>query len=129
LRHIAEMRAAFPGFVHWIGSNSSVTWKGPLQPNPCSSNYLIQVVYRLRGFPKVFVLKPALPAGAPHRWPDGSLCLFWDKEWRWKDTEAISETIMVWAALWLEYFEVWKELEVWLGPSSHDPFPEGEDDD
>lgn len=123
------MRAAFPSFAHQIGSNSTVTWKGLLQPNPCSPGYRIQVEYRLSKAPRVFVLNPVLPTNTPHRWPDKSLCLYWYKEWRWRDTESIPETIMVWAALWLEYYEIWKELGAWLGPSSHHLRPEAKNDD
>jgi hypothetical protein len=65
---------------------------------------------------------------APHRWPDGSLCLYWPKEWRWTGSESITSTIVAWTALWLEYYEIWQTLGVWLGPSSHDEFPEEKDD-
>lgn len=76
----------------------------------------------------MFVLYPALPKNAPHRWPDRSLCLYWPKEWRWTEAESIPATIMAWAALWLEHYEIWQALGVWLGPSSRDEFPEEEDD-
>ena len=77
------------------------------------------MVYRRRGRPAVFVLDPPLLPDAPHIWPDRSLCLYWPKEWWWKDTESIAETIVSWTALWLEHFEVWQQVGEWLGPSSH----------
>lgn len=123
------MRAAFPDFPYRIGRRRTVIWEGHFQPNPSSDSYRIQVVYGLSGSPKVFVRSPVLPEGTPHRWPDGRLCLYWPKEWRWKDSESIPETIMSWTALWLEYYEIWQRLEEWCGPSSHDPFPEEESDD
>lgn len=127
-RHIVEMRSAFPDFACRVGRNGGVSWEGTFQPNPSSPGYRLRVVYNRRGAPKVFVLHPRVPTKAPHRWPDGSLCLFWPKEWRWSDSESIPTTILVWAALWLEYYEVWQTLGEWLGPSSHDEFPEDEDD-
>jgi|SRR5690554_4565328 len=129
LRHIPEMRTAFPIFTHRIGRDREVVWFGQLQPNADSGSYRIKVVYRLFGPPKVFVLSPAPPANAPHRYSDGSLCLYWPKEWRWSDSESIAATIMVWAALWLEYYEIWQAVGVWLGPSSHEEFPKENDDD
>ena len=105
-----------------------MTWEGSLQTDPSSPAYTVRVVYRTRGSPKVFVARPRLPDTAPHRWPDGSLCLYWPKEWHWVDTEPISGTIMLWAALWLEYYEVWKALGIWMGPSSHDEFPKEDHD-
>lgn len=127
-RHIVEMRAAFPDFAYRVGRDRTVSWEGTFQPNPSSPAYRIRVVYSRRGAPKVFVLHPTVPKNAPHRWADGSLCLFWPKTWRWTDAESIPATIMGWAALWLEYYEIWQTLGVWLGPSSHDEFPENEDD-
>jgi hypothetical protein len=122
------MRAAFPEFAYRVGRDQSVTWEGTLQPNPSSPAYRVRVVYRRRGWPKVWILDPAPPPNAPHRWPDESLCLFWPKEWRWTDAESIPRTILVWTAIWLEYYEIWQALDVWLGPSSHDEYPEDGDD-
>jgi len=124
------MRRAFPGFSHAIGRDRTVTWEGLLQPNLSSSFYRIKVIYGKTGPPRVFVLDPPLPKKPPHVWPeDGSLCLYWGEEWWWKDTESIAGTIMIWTALWLEYFEIWQETGEWLGPSSHDQPAEKDDDD
>ena len=128
--HIPEMRVSLPHFSFQVGRDRTVTWSGTLQPNPSSDCYRIRVVYQRQGYPRVYVVDPALQPNAPHRWPDGSLCLFWPKEWRWSDSESIPSTIIAWAALWLEHYEVWKALKVWLGPSSHEEFPtEDEEDD
>lgn len=123
IRHIQEMRAAFPGFSYQLGRDQSVTWRGEFQPNPSSDSYRLKVVYGRWGPPKVFVVNPCLPLNAPHRWPDKSLCLYWHREWWWSDSESISQTIMPWTALWLEYYEIWKVIGTWLGPSSHEEFP------
>jgi hypothetical protein len=123
------MREAFPGFECRIRRNRTVTWEGVFQPNPSSRSYRIRVVYRRRGAPKVWVLDPLPPKNAPHRWPDDSLCLFCPKKWRWVAGESVSRTVMGWTALWLEYYEIWQELGVWLGPSSHDEHPQDENDD
>lgn len=117
------MARAFPNFRPRVGRDRSVTWMGDLQPSPESASYRIRVVYERRGPPRVFVVHPRLELDAPHRWSDGSLCLFWPKEWRWTDGESIATTVVVWAALWLEHYEIWKEVGAWLGPSSHDEFP------
>lgn len=123
------MRVAFPGFTPSIGRDRTVTWEGPLQPNSSSPVYQIKVVYGKKGAPRVLVLDPPLRGKPPHVWPDGSLCLYWWREWRWKDTESIARTIMIWTALWLEYFEIWQETGEWLGPSSHDESAEKRDAD
>ena len=119
-RQIAGMRAAFPRFQHRLGRDREVTWVGTLQPSPSSPAYTVRIVYRRRGVPKVKVLNPPLEPQAPHRYRDGTLCLYWPKEWRWTDDQSIALTIVLWSALWLQYYEIWRLLGVWMGPSSHD---------
>ncbi len=65
----------------------------------------------------------------PHLYADGSLCLYWPKEWRWSRKAIIAETILPWAANWLLYYELWLDTGEWLGPSSHDPHKEPGDPD
>jgi len=128
-RHIREMKAAFPDFVVKVGRDRVVSWQGTLQPNPSSRAYLVRVVYGRRGSPKVYVLSPALPRSAPHRYRNGRLCLYLPKEWRWTDGESLPDTIVRWVALWLEYFEIWQQVGKWLGPSSHATPTEAKNDD
>ena len=130
LRHIPEMRSAFPGFKASVGKDRTVTWIGELQPNPSSESYRLRVSYGLQGPPRVCVLSPPLEDHAPHRYPsDGSLCLYWPREWRWRDHESVSFTIVGWAALWLEHYEIWQVTGEWLGPTSHAEPREDESDD
>jgi hypothetical protein len=118
-RQIAPMRAAFPGFRAKLGRQRQVTWRGEFQPTEHSDIYKLKVVYRQYGSPKVWVLAPKLHPKAPHLYPDGSLCLYWPKEWRWAPNESIAQTVMGWVAHWLYYYEMWLTIEEWTGPSSH----------
>ena len=124
-RQIAGMRQAFPSFQYRLGRDRELIWDGTLQPSPSSPAYDVRIVYRKRGDPKVRVLNPRLVPRAPHRYPDGTLCLYWPNVWRWTDDQSIALTIVVWTALWLQYYEIWKLLGVWMGPSSHEE-PAGE---
>jgi hypothetical protein len=81
--------------------------------------YQVEIRYKLTDCPKVRVLKPPLLAKAPHRYGDGTLCLYWYKEWIWRRHLLIAETIIPWTALWLLYYELWMDTGEWLGPSSH----------
>ena len=116
---IAEMRAVFPNFRYRLGRDREVTWEGTLQPSPSSPAYTTRVVYGKRGYPTVRVLNPSLHPRAPHRYRDGTLCLYWPREWRWTDEESLALTIVAWAALWLQYYEIWQLVGKWMGPSSH----------
>lgn len=113
-----RIRAAFPGFTMKI-RRGGATWTGTLQPRLASPTYCLQVSYMLREVPKVRVVRPELVQGAPHLYHDGSLCLYWPKNWRWAPHEAIAETLLPWAALWLYYYELWLDTGEWLGPTSH----------
>jgi hypothetical protein len=113
-----RIRAAFPGFTMKL-RRGGATWTGTLQPRLTSPAYRLEVSYRLGHIPTVRVVKPEPVQGAPHRYPDGSLCLYWPKEWRWAPHEAIAETLLPWAATWLWYYELWRDTGDWLGPTSH----------
>jgi hypothetical protein len=108
----------FPGFSYrW--ARAEAIWRGTLQPRTTSPTYRVEVRYRVGKIPRVRVLRPALVAGAPHLYGDGTLCLYWPREWIWHSYELIAETIIPWTGLWLYFYELWLDTGEWLGPSSH----------
>lgn len=113
----------FPNFTY-RRQNGRGLWIGTLQPRPTSPAYRIKIEYRHGKPPDVRVMWPPLAPGAPHLYRDGSLCLYWPKEWWWRPDQLIAETIVPWTASWLYYYELWLDTGKWLGPSSHDQFPE-----
>jgi hypothetical protein len=117
-----QVRHHFPDFSYHRRNGRGV-WSGTLQPRLTSPVYQVEIEYRHGKSPTVRVIWPAIVAGAPHLYPDGSLCLYWPKEWRWRPDQLIAETIIPWTALWLYYYELWLDTGQWLGPSSHDQFP------
>jgi hypothetical protein len=122
----ARIKQAFPGFA-WTWKAGLATWTGELQPTENSGRYLIRITYRVGAIPKVIVLSPKLKAGCPHLYGDGSLCLYWPKEWHWTRSAVIAETILPWAANWLYFYELWLDTDEWLGPSSHAQVPKDPD--
>jgi hypothetical protein len=120
----AHIHHRFLNFVCRIHKGRAV-WRGTLQPRMTSPLYQVEISYRLMDVPKVRIISPPLASNTPHLYPDGSLCLYWPKEWRWRQDQLIAETILPWAALWLYYYELWLDTDQWLGPSSHHPVPEG----
>lgn len=109
---------SYPTFV-FRSRNGVGVWRGTLQPRPVSPVYRVELRYKLGEVPRVMVLAPPIAAGAPHRYPDGSLCLYWPKEWHWHRESIIARTILPWASVWLLYYELWLDTGEWLGPSSH----------
>ncbi len=114
-----HIQSRFPGF-RFHPTRGGAVWHGVLQPRELSGAYTIELQYQLTTFPKVYVRKPSLVHHAPHVYPDGHLCLYWPREWRWQPNMLIAETILPWTALWLYYYELWLDTGKWLGPSSHD---------
>ncbi len=112
----------FPDFAYRI-QNGLAVWRGHLQPRITSPNYLIEVKYRLKEIPEVWVLSPSLHPQAVHLYEARNLCLYWPKEWRWRGDQIIAETIIPWTGSWLYYYELWLDTGKWLGPSSHDYHP------
>jgi hypothetical protein len=97
---------------------------GWLQPRPLSGRYRIRIVKSPQRAPRVFVLDPPLPPGVPHVYREGHLCLYWPKEWTWRDDVDMATTILPWTATWLLYYELWTETGSWLGPSSQHGTPQ-----
>jgi hypothetical protein len=111
------MRSNFPGF-RWRSTANGIQWNGALTPTEDSAKYQIRIVHKAGRAPKVFVDDPDIVPNAPHRYRDGSLCLYWPAEWTWSEKEPLAGTIVPWAALWLYYYELWLFVGEWLGPSS-----------
>ena len=115
------MRRDFPGF-EYTRDNHVPTWCGCLQPGETSSVYRLRIHYRFAGrrskSPKVWAQSPTVSTDAPHRYADGSLCLYYPRERSWTPHKYISETIVPWAAMWLAFYEVWLVTGQWFGPEA-----------
>lgn len=118
-----NVRRRFPGFSVSV-RNGLGLYRGFLQPRLTSPSYLIEVQYRLKDIPKVWVLSPQLHPEAVHLHKEKNLCLYWPKEWRWTGNQIIAETIIPWTGSWLYFYELWLDTGKWLGPSSHDYYPQ-----
>jgi len=121
---IARMREHFPGIRLESWRNGRARWVGEIQPGEVCSVYEVRVDYRLRRAPKVHVLKPELERNSrdetvPHRYSDGSLCLYYPRHREWGPESAIAETIVPWTCEWLYYYELWQATGEWLGGGIH----------
>ena len=101
----------FPDFRFVWGTR---TWLGELQPTQLSPAYSVRIRYRDTRSPVVHVLRPSV-SGAPHRYPDGSLCLFFPGDGDWISTSLIAQSIVPWAAEWLYFYECWRDTGTWFG--------------
>jgi hypothetical protein len=107
--------------------------QGKVRPLPICSEYSVRIEYRVGKNPKVWV--KGLPARneepperkIPHRYADGSICLFYGREWT--PDKPIARTIFPWLLEWLMYYEGWLATGEWQGGGTHSQpmtFPDGE---
>ena len=139
----ALIRARWPRFRTIMAGRRLAIWRGTIQA--LSHRYEVEVVFarNRRGdpfrydyawFPEVTVLDPLLCARAddpldpiPHVYNDPTrdqpiLCLFDPRDDGWSREQAIADTILVWTASWLRFYEAWHATGMWTGGSApHGP--------
>jgi|APSaa5957512622_1039677.scaffolds.fasta_scaffold100167_2 hypothetical protein len=98
-----------------------LTWIFKAQPTPFSRIYTIRIEFNGRS-PKVYVIDPKITEIArgrkiPHLYNQEKqqLCLYYPKYGEWTTYKKISNTIVLWAFLWLYYFEIWVLTDKWEG--------------
>lgn len=116
-QQMAAMRSRFSQFTYKRHDNVP-TWLGTLQPTETSPKYCVEITYRLPKAPEVRVLSPTLHPDAPHRYPDGSLCLYYPRDCSWTPAKFIADTIVPWTALWLAFYDLWLRAGEWYGPEA-----------
>jgi hypothetical protein len=109
----------FPQFKFSSVQNA---WIGKLKPSERSIEYLIKISYSLYSIPQVFVLAPKIHPDAPHIYRDsGALCLYYPEDGSWNNKMLLGNTIFLWTAEWLYYYELWLATGQWFGPEApHD---------
>ena len=112
------MKSYFPQF-RYFRTKKGATWKGWSQPTEQAPKYKILVRYKLVKYPSVWVLDPPIAATAPHRYSDGSLCLYFPDDQSWKSNMFLAKTVIPWAAEWLRFYEIWLITGIWYGPEAH----------
>lgn len=95
--------------------NDTLVCTGEIQHKNCEK-YKIRILFRAGHYPKVFVLSPKIVSNsATHVYNDGSLCLFYPPDMKWKDTTKIAEYTIPWAIEWVLLYELWKLTGKWEG--------------
>ncbi len=111
---IMHMKKSFPSLTY-SRSHSEQHWIGDLKPSKYSDSYTIKIKYRGNFAPKAFVLNPILRQDRPHKYPDGSLCLYFPREQKWKAEWLIAVKFVPWICEYLYFYECWLETGVWYG--------------
>src|SRR5262249_8074615 len=112
-----DMAVNCPGFGV-SRTEAGMSWTGELTPTAISETYTVEIVYKRRLPPHVWVRVPELAIAKEdyrftHLYRDGSLCLHDASEW--KPWMTISTTIVPWTIEWLFYYEAWRATGSWSG--------------
>lgn len=101
-------------------------WRQSIQPTPISRRYIVRLRYANSLSPETMVEEPRLVNIAgdrriPHLYKQdpAQLCLYRPSNYEWSSRQALSQTIIPWAALWLFYFEDWLTSGEWSGGGQH----------
>ena len=101
--------------------------RGVVQPTAITCSYLIRLVYREMGTPRVYVDSPPLARRAaepdvpvPHTYSFNSPgserpCVFYPDGREWHPAKPVATTIMPWLLSWLVDYEIWHATGQWLG--------------
>ena len=104
-----------------------LVWKGWLQPTAVSERYQVRIeAFRSpKKVPKTYVESPALKQrngeSAPHLYSvrRAQLCLWYPGRGEWSPRMWFADSILLWASLWLFFYEVWLATGDWLGGGEH----------
>jgi len=123
-----RLRAAQPdSTLRFDHGDKRLVWIGHLQPTPASCRYRIRIeVWRSKPImPKVFLEDPALQDRdgdeAPHLYSRerAQLCLWLPRRGEWSPHMWIAESVLLWAAEWLFFYEIWLATGEWMGGGEH----------
>ena len=104
-------------------------WCGELQPTSLSERYRIRLdVRRSRQMiPKAYVVSPRLKKrngeAVPHLYDQATsqLCLWHPDRGEWTPDMWIVDSVLLWTAEWLFFYEIWFATGEWIGGGEHPP--------
>lgn len=113
-------------------ARSRLTWDQWIQPHALAHRYRCRLEHKLREYPTVVCMEPALSALAdgrklPHVYTHVEpicMCLFMRRRECWDDGMSLANVVMPLAFFWLAHFEEWLYSGVWRGGGTHDIIPE-----
>jgi len=104
--HIMAQR--FPRFRLRTLPDGQVAWVGELEPVRGKS-FTVRIEYPVRypyEVPKIWIDSPPIPANAPHRFTDGTLCIY---RRRWNPESSTPASLIPLTCAWLVRFLAWQE--------------------
>lgn len=108
-------------------AGNRLVWVGNLRPTELSASYRVRIVVQRSNsmIPNVFVETPELKdrngEQVPHLYDRqrAKLCLWYPGRGEWAAHMWIADSVLLWAAEWLFFYEVWRATGDWLGGGEH----------
>ena len=114
LMHKQEIEKKF-SFLKCRIENDTLICRGEFKPDNCKP-YNIKIEFRAGTFPQVYILNPIIKPNADiHIYREGSLCLFYPGDLKWKDSTSIAEHTIPWIFEWILFYELYLLTGVWEG--------------
>lgn len=113
-RHLLEKH--FP-FVKVKLNREVLECSGRCQPSEHSLVYTYKITYSPGRPPKVTVVSPLITYDESiHMYSDGSLCLYYPKDYSWTATSHLYDTIVPWTHEWFLFYELYQLTGEWKHP-------------
>lgn len=104
-------------FLRVTLSNGTLECIGRCQPSEHSPVYTYRIRYTPGKPPKVFVISPKIIYDENvHMYSDGSLCLYYPKDYSWTTTSNLYNTIVPWTHEWFVFYELYQLTGEWKHP-------------
>ena len=92
--------------------------KGSFQPSPFHAKYEYKICYNVGQRPLVFITSPLIIyEDNNHTHFDNSLCLYWQKEFKWTHHKHIYQFTIPWIAGWIISYEIFQAWGYWPYPN------------
>lgn len=103
--------------VQIIGNNLKCV--GDCKPSEHSTSYTYKIKFTPQRHPRVYVTNPIIQYCEDiHMYPqDNSLCLYYPKDFSWKNDSHLYNTIVPWTHEWFVFYELYKIYGKWFHPS------------
>ena len=93
--------------------NGKLVCEGKVHPEYCNE-YELCIEYQESFVPKVYITKPEIkPNNKIHMYSDGSLCLFYPRDLKWKDNFNIATYFVPWSLEWIYCYEYYLLTGEW----------------
>lgn len=104
-------------FVSVIIKGATLHCRGWCQPSEYSTVYHYKIIYKPNRPPQVFVVSPSIVYNDEiHMYGDGSLCLYYPKDFSWTSSSNLYNTIIPWTHEWFIFYELYLITGEWKHP-------------